>query len=80
MDYKEKFNNHYASSTKIDWNYRRLLNLSIHLTTVHGINGQERKRLLAKARFSVLFSQPEQPLPQSDSTPMQCGYTVPEMT
>ena len=31
--------------------YPRLTNLSRHLTTVHGINGQERKCLLAKARF-----------------------------
>ena len=61
-------------------NYPRLTYLSRHLTTVHGINGQERKCLLAKARFSVLSSQPEQPHPQSDSTPGQCGYTIPETT
>ena len=36
--------------------------------------------MLAKARFSVLSSQPKQPLPQSDSTPGQWGYTVPETT
>ena len=46
---------------------------SRYLTT-HDINGQERKCLLAKAHFSVLSSQPEQALPQSDSTP---GQVVP---
>ena len=61
-------------------NYPRLTNLSRHLTTVHGINGQERKCLLAKAHFSVLSRQPEQPHLQSDSTPGQCRYTVPETT
>ena len=40
--------------------FPRLTNLSRHLTTVHGINGQERKCLLAKARFSVLSTQPDQ--------------------
>ena len=52
---------------------------SCHLTT-HDINRQERKCLLAKAHFSVLSSQPEQALLQSDSTPGQCEYTVPETT
>ena len=61
-------------------NYPRLTNLSRHLRTVGGINGQERKYLLAKAHFSVLSSQPERPHPQSDSTPGQCRYTVPETT
>ena len=59
-------------------NYPRLTNLSRHIITVHGINGQERKRLLAKARFATLSTQPEQPLSQTDSTPGQSGYTVPE--
>ena len=40
-------------------NYPRLTNLSDHLTKVHGINGQERKCLLAKARFAVLCTQPD---------------------
>ena len=44
-------------------NYPRLANLSDHLTKVHGINGQETKCLLAKARFSVLSSQPDQSQP-----------------
>ena len=52
---------------------------SCHLTT-HDINGQERNCLLAKACFSVLSSEPEQALPQSDYTPGQCEYTVPERT
>ena len=59
-------------------NYPRLTNLSRHKTTVHGIYGQERKCLLAKARFAALSTQPEQPHPQSDSTPGQCRYAVPE--
>ena len=59
-------------------NYPRLTDLSQHITTVHGINGQEKKCLLAKARFAALFLQPEQPYSQSDSTPGQCGYAVPE--
>ena len=62
-------------------NYPRLANLSDHLTKVHGINRQERKILLRRARFSVLSRQPEQPHssePQSDSAPAQCGYIVPE--
>ena len=61
-------------------NYHRLTNLSRHITTVHGINGQERKCLLAKARFAALSMQPEQPHPQSDSTPGQYRYAVPETT
>ena len=59
-------------------NYPRLTNLSRHITTVHGINGQERKCLLAKARFAALSTQPEQLHSQSDSTPGQCGYDVHE--
>ena len=62
-------------------NYPRLTNLSLHLTEVHGINGQERKCLLAKARFAVLSTQPDQPhpsMPQSDSTPAQFGNSLPK--
>ena len=59
-------------------NYPRFTNLSHHLITVHGINGQERKCLLAKAHFAALSTQPEQPHPQSDSTPGQCRYGVPK--
>ena len=36
---------------------------------------------MAKARFAVLSTQPDQAhpsVPQSDSTPGQCGYTIPE--
>ena len=62
-------------------NYPRLANLSDHLTKVHGINGQERKCLLAKARFSVLSLQPDQPqpsIPQLDSTLPQFGNSLPK--
>ena len=55
--------------------FPRLTNLSRHLTTVHGINGQERKCLLAKARFSVLSTQPDQSQP---STPTQFGNRLPK--
>ena len=56
--------------------YPRLTNLSRHLATVHGINGQERKCFLAKSRFSVLSTQPDQPQPsiqEAYSTPSQFG-------
>ena len=59
----------------------RLTNLSDHLIRSHNISDKERKALLQRAHFSVLSRQPEQPhpsIPQSDSTPGQCGYTVPE--
>ena len=62
-------------------NYPRLANLSDHLTKVHGINGQERKCLLAKARFSVLSMQPDrsQPsIPEARSTPRQFGSSLPK--
>ena len=62
-------------------NYPRLANLSDHLTKVHGINGQERKCLLAKARFSVLSWQPDQPqpsIPEAHSTPTQFGNSLPK--
>ena len=62
-------------------NYPRLANLSDHLTKVHGINGQERKCLLAKARFSVLSSQPDQSqpsIPKTDSSPEQYGKSLPK--
>ena len=54
-------------------------NLTRHLTTVHGINGQERKALLQRARFSVLSTQPDQPkpsIPEVDSTPAQFGNSL----
>ena len=59
----------------------RLTNLSDHLIRSHNISGKERKALLRRARFSVFSRQPEQSYssePQSNSTPGQCGYTVPE--
>ena len=62
-------------------NHPKLTNLSRHLTTVHGINGQERKCLLAKARFSVLSTQPDQPqpsIPEAHSTPTQFGNSLPK--
>ena len=55
--------------------FPRLTNLSRHLTTVHGINGQERKCLLAKARFSVSSTQPDQSQP---STSTQFGNSLPK--
>ena len=61
--------------------YPRLTNLSHHLTTVHGINGQERKCLFAKACFSVLSTQPDQPqpsIPEAHSTPTQFGNSLPK--
>ena len=61
--------------------YPRLTNLSRHLTTVHGINRQERKCLLAKAHFSVLSTQPDQPQPsiqEAHSTPAQFGNSLPK--
>ena len=62
-------------------NYPRLTNLSDHLTKVHGINGQERKCLLAKTRFAVLSTQPDQPqpsIPQLHSTPAQFCNSFPK--
>ena len=62
-------------------NYPRLTNLSHHLTKVHGINGQERKCLLAKGRFAGLSTQPDQLhpfIPQSDSKPAQFGNSLPK--
>ena len=62
-------------------NHPRLFNLSDHLTKVHGINGQGRKYLLSKALYSTISSHPvraHSSVPQSDSSPVQCGYTVPE--
>ena len=61
--------------------YPRLTNLNDHLTKVNGINGQERKCLLAKARFSVLSTQPDQPqpsVPEAHSTPTQFGNSLPK--
>ena len=62
-------------------NYPRFINLSDHLTKVHGINEQERKCLLAKARSAVLSTQPDQPqpsIPQLDSTLPQFGNSLPK--
>ena len=62
-------------------NYPRPTNLRDHLTKVHGINGQERKCLLAKAHFAVLSTEPDQPhpsIPQSDSTPAQFSNSLPK--
>ena len=62
-------------------NHPSLTNLTQHLTTVHGISGQERKALLRRARFSVLSSQPDQPkpsIPEADSTPTQFGNSLPK--
>ena len=61
--------------------YPRLTNLSYHLSTVHGINGQEIKCLLAKARFSVLSTQADQPhscIPEAHFTPTQFGNSLPK--
>ena len=61
--------------------YPRLTNLSRHLITVHGINGQERKCLLAIARFSVLSTQqdqPQPPVPEAHSTTTQFGNSLPK--
>ena len=60
-------------------NYPKLTNLSCHLTTVHGINGQERKALLLRARFSVLSRQTDHPqpsIPEAISTPTQFGNSL----
>ena len=62
-------------------NHPGLTNLTRHLTTVDGISGQERKALLRRARFSVLSSQPDQPkpsIPETDSTPVQFGNSLPK--
>ena len=62
-------------------NYHRLTDLSHHLTTVHGISGNERKALLLRARFSVLSMQPghAQPsIPEADSRPPQFGNSLPK--
>ena len=62
-------------------NHPSLTNLTRHLTTVHGISGQERKALLRRARFPVLPSQPDQPkpsIPETDSTPVQFGESLPK--
>ena len=62
-------------------NHPRLTNLSDHLIHSHNISGKERKALLRKARFLVLSRQPDQPqpsIPQSDSTPVQFGNSLPK--
>ena len=51
------------------------------LTRSHSVSGKEKEVLFQRARFSALSRQPEYPqssVPQSDSTPGQCGYTVPK--
>ena len=55
-----------------------ICNVSCHIITVHGTNGQERKCSLAKAPFAPLSMQPEPPHTQTNSAPGQSGYTVPE--
>ena len=60
-------------------NHPKLFNLSDHLTKVHGINGQERKYWLSKAPYSTISShavRAHSSIPQSDSMPVQCGYTA----
>ena len=55
--------------------------MTCHLTTVHSINGKEKKALLQRARFSVLSTQPDQPqpsIPQLDSTHLQFGNSLPK--
>ena len=62
-------------------NHPILTNLSDHLIHSPNISGKERKALLQRPRFSVLSTQPDQPqpsIPQSDSTPGQCWYAIPE--
>ena len=60
-------------------NYPKLTNLSHHLTTVDGINGQERKALFLRAHFSVLSRQTDHPqpsIPEAISIPMQFGNSL----
>ena len=60
-------------------NSPRLTNLSRrHLTTVHDITGQERKCLLAKARFAALSTQPDQPQPSICSATTQICNILPK--
>ena len=63
-------------------NYPTLTDLNCHLTTVDGINVQERKCLLAKAHFAVLSMKPDQPQPSipiyMDSTPPHFCNSFPE--
>ena len=64
-------------------NHPKLFNLSDHLTKVRGINGQERKHWLSKAPYSTISShavRAHASIPQSDSTPEQCRYTVPKIS
>ena len=62
-------------------NHPNLTNLSHHLTTVHGISGNERKALSRRARISVLSTQPDQPqpsIPETDSTTTQFDNSLPK--
>ena len=59
-------------------NYPRLTKLSRHLTTVHGINGQDTKCLFAKERFAALSTQPDQPQPSICSATTQFCNSLPE--
>ena len=62
-------------------NYPKLANLSHHLTTVHGINGQERKALLPRAHFSVFSRQTDHPqpsIPEAISTLTQFDDSLPK--
>ena len=62
-------------------NYPKLINLSLHLTTVHDISGKERKALLLRARFSVSSMQPDQPqpsIPEAGFMPTQFGNSLPK--
>ena len=62
-------------------NHPKLFNLSDHLNKVHGINGQERKYLLAKAPYSTISSHTvhaHSSIPRSNSTPAQFGNSLPK--
>ena len=62
-------------------NHFKLFNLNDHLTKVRGISGQERKYWLSEASYSTVSShavRAHSSVPQSDSTPVQCRYTVPK--
>ena len=59
----------------------RLTNLSDHLIRSHKSFLAKEESFISKSTFLILSRQPEQPHssePQSDFTPGQCGYTVPE--
>ena len=58
-------------------NHPRLTNLSYHLIRSHSISRKERKALLRKARFQFYLDN-HPPIPQSDSTPVQFGNSLPK--